>query len=180
MYNQSASNPSSPLSTSNNNTPGASPGPSGLHHEIGSDDGSGGEEADGSSRMKVEPNSIASTSALPSPSSVSSPLPSTHQITYYPTPLPNIRLSSPFVSYAPPGAGVSEISDNEGDGGEDTAIAALNNQRRKGKERVKEVEQVEEEGDDRLYCVCGTLYDPEVSLYSYVCHGSRTDRRWRG
>lgn len=66
------------------------------------------------------------------------------------TPLPEGAVESAFEGYVP-----HKGSDTE-DEGEKVRT-------RKGKGRVKEVEQEVEEGDDRLYCVCRRLYDPEVS-----------------
>lgn len=85
-----------------------------------------------------------------------------------PTLLPNnIRLSSPFASYTPPQGG----SDTDDDGDRESGNIEEGGEkvRRKGKGRVKEIDLfVEEEGDDRLYCVCRLLYDTEVSLFCYI------------
>lgn len=70
------------------------------------------------------------------------------------TVLPEMDLSGPFETYAPRKGG-SDTEDEE----------AGRLQRRKGKGKVREVEKAEfeQEGDDRLYCVCRRLYDNDVS-----------------
>lgn len=111
----------------------------------------------------------ASTSNLSS--SANSPLPSASAQAPRPpfvrpakTQLPAGPLSTPFESYAPPRGSDSE---------EDDVAKAWNN-RRKGKGRVKvamngqEHGEEEEEEDDRLYCICQKLYDPEVSCLAPV------------
>lgn len=107
----------------------------------------------------------ASTSNLSS--SANSPLPSASaQAARRPyvrpakTELPTGPLSAPFESYAPPRASDSE---------EDDLAKAWSN-RRKGKGRVKVATNGQEQGeeeveeDDRLYCICQKLYEPEVSF----------------
>ncbi|ORY90300.1 hypothetical protein BCR35DRAFT_137418 [Leucosporidium creatinivorum] len=104
----------------------------------------------------------ASTSNLSS--SANSPLPTNSTQAARPpfvrpakTPLPPGPLSAPFESYAPPRGSDSE---------EDDLAKAWHN-RRKGKGRVKvatngqEQGEEEEEEDDRLYCICQKLYDPD-------------------
>lgn len=81
----------------------------------------------------------------------------TEEIEYKPlirTVLPEMDLSGPFETYAPRKGG-SDTEDEE----------AGRLQRRKGKGKVREVEKadLEQEGDDRLYCVCRRLYDNDVS-----------------
>lgn len=81
-------------------------------------------------------------------------------------------LSRPFSEYEPPGG-------NESDGEDEATRAAA--RRRKGARRDREKEreeEEEEEKDDRLYCVCRQLYDPDVSRFSGIgAVGPRTDVR---
>lgn len=172
----------SPLATSLDNSPAGSPGPSNLSNLL---KGSGNLDEDDS---ELDPDSPATTSHLKSEGSGLG-LASTSTLSpdggigedniqsgilgngldrfehLKPTLLPqNIRLSSPFASYTPPqgGSDTDDDGDNVGEEGGEKV-------RRKGKGRVKEIDLfVEEEGDDRLYCVCRLLYDPEVSFSSLV------------
>lgn len=83
-----------------------------------------------------------------------------------PTILPNIRLSSPFASYTPPQGGSESEDELEKDGNGNSGAGGdeAEKVRKKGKGKVKEIDLfVEEEGDDRLYCICRQLYDTEVS-----------------
>lgn len=65
----------------------------------------------------------------------------------------HVRVSSVFTSYVP---NVADDSDEE-----EGAQAAKRG--RKGKTKLREFGKAEEdEQDDRLYCICRQLYDPDV------------------
>lgn len=143
-------------------SPGAnSPGPSGLSYEIGAGASTGTSDIEvGGSDMSRDPTREgtpdvygAGTGSSRKRDEDSAALRRLRANVPVSTPLPDLDLSGPFAIYVPPGGNSSEEEDG------------VKLQRRKGKGRVKEVEkdQVgEEEGDDRLYCVCQELYDPEV------------------
>lgn len=89
--------------------------------------------------------------------------------------VPRARLPAAFEAYVPPrrsrfGPGQDDLSSSD----EDEDEARRRDQRKKAaaaaarERRAKAAKGAdgpgEEEADDRLYCICQTLYDPEVSI----------------
>ena len=72
-------------------------------------------------------------------------------------------LSRPFLEYEPPRGNESEEDDAEGRvSGRRKGRGAVSNSRRDREKEVEEHDDDEEEKDDRLYCICKELYDPDV------------------
>lgn len=154
---------------SNGTSPAPSPGPSGLSYEIGVSSSTSGSDTESqptsakpSSSRRVNggsshtfPQASTSTASSAGNSPLHEPAPFAAVKTELPT---SIKLSAPFESYTP-----YRLSDSEDEREKDAP--AMHWRNRKGKGRVKEVKDVEEEEDDRLYCVCKELYDAEVSLW---------------
>ncbi|GAA5933685.1 hypothetical protein JCM1841_005505 [Sporobolomyces salmonicolor] len=139
-------------STSAASSPALSPGPSGLSNEVHFDPSSSTADHDDSAQLELLPSS--STAPLV-------PLTTTHLVSSSPSTRP--RLSAPFESYMPPRAGAESDEEDEEE------LKRRAQQRRaatlaaRGKSRAKIAEERGGEGeeDDRLYCVCQELYDPE-------------------
>lgn len=74
-------------------------------------------------------------------------------------------MSKPFANYQPPsGPGGRRNDDSEDEAGGRGFGARRGNKGkgRKGPQEVEEEELEAEETDDRLYCICQSLYDPDV------------------
>ncbi|GAA5867586.1 hypothetical protein JCM1840_002562 [Sporobolomyces johnsonii] len=139
-------------STSAASSPAPSPGPSGLSNEV---------HFDLSSSMTGHDDTAQPEPLLSSSTAPLAPLTTTHLASSSLCNRP--RLSAPFESYIPPHAGAESDEEDEEE------LKRRAQQRRaatlaaKGKSRAKIAEERGGEGeeDDRLYCVCQELYDPE-------------------
>ncbi|GJN91918.1 hypothetical protein Rhopal_004943-T1 [Rhodotorula paludigena] len=140
-------------------SPAPSPGPSGLSQEL---------LFDSTSLSALTASSAGGMSGPPlSPSAYVHPRldPS----------LPRATLPAAFEAYAPPRRATFGVGDDDSDS-EDEDARRKERQRRaamqkgKSKAKAKEDEEDDSEVDDRLYCICKELYDPEpVAPLSKYC-----------
>ncbi|GAA5856887.1 hypothetical protein JCM9279_007590 [Rhodotorula babjevae] len=131
-------------------SPAPSPGPSGLSHELFHDDSALGSLTESSANPTAPPMS---------PSSYVHPrLNPSH---------PRPRLPPTFEAYRPPRRATFVADPDDTDSEEDEDARRLARSRRaqeaarKGKNRANRAKEDDEEVDDRLYCICKELYDPE-------------------
>lgn len=81
---------------------------------------------------------------------------------------PRPHLPPQFETYRPPRRATIGADDDETDSDDDEDARRKERSRRaaeaarKGKNRANRAKEDDEEVDDRLYCICKELYDPEV------------------
>lgn len=161
------------LGTSNNSSPAPSPGPSTLSNEVRFDSQDLEDQDEG--RSHIKPHHIEPDEQM----KPLKPLTTTHLKTAL-DPSTTSSLSPAFQNYVTPriGPGGAPLTDSEDDEDEDATRKRVQARRAatlaaKGKSRAREEEE-KEESDDRLYCVCRELYDPEVCTFYSLNHGKRS------
>lgn len=161
------------LASSNHSSPAPSPGPSALSNEVRFDSQELEDQDEG--RSLVKPHKIESDEPL----KPLKPLTTTHLKTAL-DPSTTSSLSPAFRSYVAPkiGAGGAPLTDSEDEEDEDAARKRAQARRAatlaaKGKSRARNEEEEKEESDDRQYCVCKELYDPEVRNFLHFYNHRR-------
>ncbi|GAA5923720.1 SPP1 family PHD finger domain-containing protein [Sporobolomyces koalae] len=146
------------LATSAHSSPAPSPGPSALANEVRFDSQDPDDQFDRES-FTHHADSVQPEQEL-------KPL-TTHHLRSVVEPSVGAGLSASFRTYVPPriGPNGTVVSDSEE---EDEDVVRKRAQAKrsaalaaKGKSRARQEEEAREEADDRLYCVCRELYDPE-------------------
>ncbi|KAM0748390.1 hypothetical protein T439DRAFT_327659 [Meredithblackwellia eburnea MCA 4105] len=110
------------------------------------------------SKVKLEEPQSRPRSPTPLPSPARSPSPPTVMPDLPPLPPIPTHLGAPFRAYTPP-LGLRDDDTLSGDEAKRAGVRRMGGTRKKEKKDGDDEE--EEEKDDRLYCICKELYDPE-------------------